>query len=332
MKFGLGPLTTQIPASDKRTPFGKYKEAIELARMAEDLGYHSVWVSEHHGDPDNYLSSLFTLCSAIAQETERIRIGTYIALAPFYDPLRLASDAASVDLLSGGRFVLGLGLGYRDREFERYFQVPKSERVRRTTDAIEICRRAWEGETFSYEGDVFQYEDIRVNPAPTRGSDLPIYLAAVSEPAIRRTVRRADGVLFNTFSFVERLGESVALVEDEGADRGEFEVIDSVEISVGDTREEAWQKVSDGAKYVHSRYAEEAAESSDPMELPGSENAQSVVQYGPAEQLIEDLEPYQDLLGSNGELIAWIDHPGMRFEDTRDSVRRFALEVIPHLC
>lgn len=112
MKFGIGPLTTQLPEDDSRTPEDRYRETVDLAKKAEEEGFDSVWVSQHHRSHDNYLSPPFTLTSAMAEATSEITIGVGVALAPFYDPLLLAEDAAAVDTISGGRFQLGLAIGY----------------------------------------------------------------------------------------------------------------------------------------------------------------------------------------------------------------------------
>src|SRR3990172_8530055 len=165
LQIGLGLFTGQIPSGSDRTFEREYRETLELVRLAEEVGFDSAWVSEHHGASDGYLPSLLPMLAAFAAVTERIALGTGVVLAPFHDPLRLAEDAAVVDQLSGGRLLLGLGLGWRD-EGVRMFGPPMKERVGRTVHAVEVCRRAWTGRRFSYEGRVLSYDRVKVTPPP----------------------------------------------------------------------------------------------------------------------------------------------------------------------
>src|SRR5881296_52303 len=136
VQIGIGLFTAQIPPGSKRTFTQEYREVLDLVRLAETLGFDSAWVSEHHGSGDGYAPSLLPMLAAFAAATSRIKLGTGVLLAPFHNPLRLAEDAAVVDLISGGRLILGLGLAWREEEF-RTFGVPMTERVRRTTETIE---------------------------------------------------------------------------------------------------------------------------------------------------------------------------------------------------
>src|ERR1700730_5097325 len=107
-----------------------YEEGLEFVRVAEDLGFDEVWLSEHHFAEDGTCPALLPVCAAIASRTRRIRVGTKVMLLPFHNPLRLAEDAAVVDVLSGGRLDLGLAAGYRLAEFEG-FGISRSERAAR---------------------------------------------------------------------------------------------------------------------------------------------------------------------------------------------------------
>src|SRR5947207_3238683 len=155
--IGIGLFTAQVPPGSDRSFTQEYREALDLVRLAETLGFDSAWVSEHHGAGDGYLASLLPTLAAFAAATEHIRLGTGVVLTPFHHPLRLAEDAAVVDQLSGGRLILGLGLAWREEEF-RMFDVPIGERVARTVETIEVLRKAWTGQRFDHEGRVFRFE------------------------------------------------------------------------------------------------------------------------------------------------------------------------------
>jgi len=119
-----------------------YAEMFRQIEFIERAGFHSIWVTEHHFVDDGYLAPVMPMLAAIAARTTRLTLGTYVLLAPLYHPLRLAEDAAMIDVLSNGRLRLGIGMGYRDEEFDA-LQVSKKTRYSRTLETIEILKRAW---------------------------------------------------------------------------------------------------------------------------------------------------------------------------------------------
>src|SRR5687767_13926825 len=157
VRVGIGLFTAQLPSGSPRTFAQEYRDTIELVRLAEDAGFDSAWVSEHHGSSDGYLPSLFVLLGALAAATDRIALGTGVVLTPLHDPIRLAEDAAVVDQLSDGRLILGLGLGWREEEF-RMLRIPFGERRPRLEETVEVLRKAWTGRRFSHHGAIFDFD------------------------------------------------------------------------------------------------------------------------------------------------------------------------------
>ena len=169
-----------------------YADALAVAEAVDEAGFDSLWVTEHHFTDDGYLSALFPMLGAMAARTSRVVLGTNVALAPLYHPLRLAEDAAAVATLAGGRFLLGLGIGYRDQEFDA-LGVPKAERVGRLVECVEVCRAAWTGEPFSHHGPTVDVDGLMVRPAPPGPPE--IWTGGWVEAAVRRAARIADGYI-----------------------------------------------------------------------------------------------------------------------------------------
>src|SRR6185295_18553269 len=166
------------------------------------------------------------MLAAFAEATEHIRLGTGVMLTPFHDPLRLAEDAATVDLLSGGRLMLGLGLGWREEEF-RMFGGPIEERLARTTETVEILRRAWTGERFSFQGSVYSYDRVQVRPAPERptssdpeGRSIPILLGGHVDAAIRRAGMIGDGWIRSRAADLPTAKRDVATMDSTARENG----------------------------------------------------------------------------------------------------------------
>jgi len=169
-----------------------YGEILEQIAWAETHGFDDVWLSEHHFIDDGYLPSILPVAAAIAARTKRIRLASGVLLMPFHNPVRLAEDIAVVDVLSGGRFELGVGVGFKREEFAG-FGVPFKERGTRTNEALAIIRRLLSGERISFKSDFFDFQNIKVTPEPLQQPHPPLWLGGFTPAALRRAVRFGDG-------------------------------------------------------------------------------------------------------------------------------------------
>jgi alkanesulfonate monooxygenase SsuD/methylene tetrahydromethanopterin reductase-like flavin-dependent oxidoreductase (luciferase family) len=167
----------------------RYRATLDMVEWAERLGGMFAGLSEHHGSADGYLPSPLPMAGAIAARTSTIGINIAALIAPFHDPLRLAEDAAVVDLLCEGRLGLIIAGGYVRSEFEM-FGVPMAERAARVREAVVTLKAAWTGEPFEYRG-----RTVQVTPAPAQPGGPKLMLGGSSEAAARRAARIADGFL-----------------------------------------------------------------------------------------------------------------------------------------
>lgn len=181
------------PPAWERPMADLYARTFDHIVYAERLGFDTIWTSEHHFIPDGYSPSLLPICAAIAAKTTRVRIGTNVLLLPLHDPVRIAEDAATVDVISGGRFDLGVAVGYRNEEFTG-FAIDRKTRARRMDEAVEVIRRSWAPGAFSFEGKHYRYRDIDVTPKPAQ-DPMPLWIGGFSEAAVRRAARVGDGLV-----------------------------------------------------------------------------------------------------------------------------------------
>jgi alkanesulfonate monooxygenase SsuD/methylene tetrahydromethanopterin reductase-like flavin-dependent oxidoreductase (luciferase family) len=179
-----------------RRPWAElYAEILDFVAWSEGLGFEGAWVPEHHGAQDGYMPSPLVALAAIAARTRTIRLGSAIALAPLYHPLRFAEECAVLDILCNGRLEMALAVGYRRREAEAY-GVDFSTRGRRTDEFLDIVRRLWAGETVTHEGKHFNLKNAAIVPRPPRGR-IPLYIGGFTDKALERTAKYGDGYFGN---------------------------------------------------------------------------------------------------------------------------------------
>jgi len=214
VKFGLfgGAKSTGDGTVGDSQSYGKF---IDYVLAAEELGYESLFVVEHHFTGNSQVSASLNLLSYLAGRTQRMRLGTAVVVLPWHNPVLLAEQAATLDLLSGGRFDFGVGKGYRDTEFES-FCIPKAEATERFDECMAILRKAWTTEgRFSHHGKHWNFRNIVVEPRPVQRPHPPFWLGAGSPEAIRRAGREGYNLLLDQIAPIELTIERVSTYRSE---------------------------------------------------------------------------------------------------------------------
>jgi probable F420-dependent oxidoreductase len=287
----------------------------DLIRAVEAVGFDSFWTGEHIVYHRPILDAVPVLATAAAV-TSRIAIGPATLLLPLRHPTLVAKEFCSLDILSGGRTILTVGIG---GEYPREFHacgIPVHERGSRATEAIEIIRKYWAGGRFSYKGRHFTLEDVDMLPLPVQPGGPPIWVSGRSEAAMRRAARLGDG--FHPYMFDPgQCRESFAQVRAIAAEAGRvlpdnFVFAVFVYVSMLDDPSEARRRAVHELKY---RYGQEFEHLVDRYCV-----------YGPPERVTEKLAGYVEA-GASYVLVGLINPP----EQQRQNMERFAEHVLPPL-
>src|SRR2546423_2203358 len=169
---------------------------VGLAERAEALGFDSVWTHDHVFNVGHVFDRIgsrpyyepLTLLSFVAARTRRVRLGTSVLVLPYHNPIRLAKTAATLDVLSGGRLILGVGVGAIEHEIEA-MGTPFKERGAFTDEAITVMRTLWDEEDPRFDGRYSRFTGMKFSPKPIQKPSIPVVIGGVSRAAIRRAAR-----------------------------------------------------------------------------------------------------------------------------------------------
>ncbi|MGH7949041.1 MAG: LLM class flavin-dependent oxidoreductase [Candidatus Binataceae bacterium] len=319
---------------DSGREFGAlYAAMLEQVELAERIGFDSIWLTEHHFTDDGYLPSMLPTAAAIAARTRRVTIGTYVLLAPFQHPVKLAEDAAVVDVISGGRLRLGIGLGYRQEEFDG-FGVPRKERLGRTLETLDILRRAWTGERFSFKGKYFDLKDVRVLPRPISSPHPELLWGAGAPDAIRRAAK-----LDMSFACVggrKEMGIYVEALKALGKDPARYTILNSRVVYIADSEDRAWADTRDALMYqaeLYGKWLSAAAGTTDQSRVlirPDADRLRRTSVLGPPDYVRGRISEILDTTPMT-ELIIVMQLPGLDPAKGRKSLDRFGKEVLPYI-
>ncbi|MEQ9618966.1 MAG: LLM class flavin-dependent oxidoreductase [Deltaproteobacteria bacterium] len=240
-----------------RRPYEKvYSEILDQIAWAEDIGFDDVWLSEHHFTEDGYSPSLLPISAAIAAKTKKIRIATGVALLPLYDPVRLAEDAATVDIISGGRFELGVAVGYKVDEF-RGLDIDISERGGRTDEALEIITRLWAGEKLDYKGEYFRVGNVSISPEPAQKPGPPLWIGGFVPAALKRAVKYGDGYMGGGGPIEESYKLYVEELKKAGKPTDNVKIADGIHwLIVSEDPKKTWDEAAEHVIYQANKYNE----------------------------------------------------------------------------
>lgn len=346
LKFGVMNL---FPFAEGKSPETIFSETLEEIAFAEELGFDSVWLAEHHFSRYGILGNPLVLAAAIAQRTSRIRIGTAVVIAPFYDPIRLAEDAALVDVLSGGRLDLGFGRGYQPIEF-RGFNVSQEEATERTEEILEILQLAWTQDTFSYTGKHYTYKDVAVYPKPVQRPHPPLWRAAVSQGTFEAAGRRGEPILtspnFTPLPIVRK--QYTAYRNGLAASGHSVDMYDTPmmqQVYVGENSQEAVETPKVHAEWFYKTLGSLVPGASGEV-AKGYEGYSTIkanidaityddivsqgANFGSVEQVIDKLRVLRDEIGVS-HYIGWFNVGGLDHKKVMQSMERFADHVMPAL-
>ena len=197
-----------------------YESFIEYVIEADRLGFRQFFMVEHHFTGQGQVSASMTLLAYLAARTRHIRLGTAVVVLPWHNPVLVAEQVATLDLLSGGRVDFGIGKGYRQAEFDG-FCIPMAEATERFDEAAEIIRKAWttphdkDGGRFSHHGKRWHYDNIVVEPAPVQRPHPPLWLAAGSHDSIRRAAREGYNLLLDQLAQIDQITQRIAIFREE---------------------------------------------------------------------------------------------------------------------
>jgi alkanesulfonate monooxygenase SsuD/methylene tetrahydromethanopterin reductase-like flavin-dependent oxidoreductase (luciferase family) len=275
MRFGL-LCSAQASSNDLPPETGQgFRDYLDLNVEAEALGFHSSFLVEHHFTGWNQVSAPLMLLTCLAMRTSSLRLGSAVTVLPWHNPVLLAEQAATLDLVSGGRLDFGIGKGYRHSEFTG-FQIPREEADARFEEAVEVITRSWLTRSrFSHRGQFWSFEDIVVEPPPAQQPHPPFWVAAGSPPSIARAAARGFNLMLDQYASAQQIGERTALYRSECEAHGR--PFDSSQVAVARQLYVARDRAEADAALV--RLAKYTQRTVDVSRSPGREGGSHVLAY-----------------------------------------------------
>ena len=338
MRFGLFGSAAARRGSPEFDSAEGFREFIDYNVEAEALGFHATFVVEHHFTGFGQVSATLNLLTWLGARTTRLRLGTAVMVLPWYNPVLLAEQAATLDLLSGGRLDFGIGKGYRYNEFKG-FRVPMEEAEARFEESIGVIVRSWtSAEPFSHHGRYWSFDDIVVEPPTAQRPHPPIWMGAGSDRSIRQVAEKGYNMLIGQYASPADVAHAIAVFK--AAVEATGRRFDPMQVGVtraffvaNDAAEKAAaleRRLANRMRQLRLATRPDGTVHGGPDRATGDASAVNVdsAMYGSPDEIIARLET----LRAAGVGYVLINGGGSGGGARgRESLRRFAREVMPHL-
>ena len=343
MKFGV---FFQAPEADGQSHAERYAETFELIALAEELGFDVAWLAElHFGGAFSLLANPLMLVPVIAERTKRIRIGTAVTLLPLQHPLSCAEQAATADVLSGGRLEFGVGRGSIPSQFHG-FKISVAENRARFDEALEIIRLAWTKDRFSYRGTFYDIEELAVVPKPMQRPHPPIRVAVHTAESFAHIADKGFPIYSGTTTTpLPQLREYMGLYRERFAAAGHTWQPDQMALMlpmyVG-PREAMRPGVHKYYKNLQTIFSQIPASYGDHLprlkmieenvaNLPFEKFCRDQGVFGDAAEVVDRLQAAREDFGLS-QIICWFDQGNMLpRKEVEATMKRFAESVMPKL-
>lgn len=333
MRFGLG-MPMQHPMGDAMEQ--RFGELLEMARLARQAGFHHLSASQHYlAAPFQYMQPLPVL-ARVAAEAGEMTLGTGIMLLALQHPVDVAESIATLDVICGGRFIFGVGLGYRDVEFDA-FGIPRGRRLSRFLEALEVVKRLWTQDSVTFHGEHFHLQDVSLTMRPLQKPRPPIVVAASNDKMVRRVARIGDAWDIAGHATLATLERQMALYRDALAAEGKPFPAPRInmrkELYIARDMDTALREALPYIATKYEAYAQwgqdEVLPANESFRLPIEQLRQDRFIVGDPAYCIEQIALHQERLGIQqmGFRLHW---PGLSHQRVMQAIELLGEHVLPH--
>ncbi len=333
MKLGFFVTNQYLPGESFP---GKIQESAEQVRAARDAGFDLICTGQHYLAAPYQMSSSFPLLARLAAEAGDMEVAATVILAPLHNPVELAESVATMDAICSGRFIFGVGLGYRDEEYTA-FGIQRGERVGRLRESLQVMRMLWEEDEVEFQGKYYTVPRSAPSTRPVQKPHPPIWVAANNDVAIRRAARWGYPWLINPHATIPMVADQWQVYKDslENAGNAMPSALPMMrELYVAEDRETAFLE---SEPYLAPKYAAYAAWGQDKA-LPGEESfsipyqdlARNRFLLGSPDEVVAEIKRYESELEAN-YLIFRMQWPGMDQDQVLKQIELMKNEVIPRV-